>query len=112
MEVEIPCSCGGTMYLIQRNRARSKMTFRCERCHKELVMDWIRIAKKPKSAYVSAALHALATQKYVCLSAIGTRAEILFPIVTDLGSLAETVVSYVVDVGGAKEVGFVLRARG
>jgi len=114
MEVAIPCEfCGAKMYLIQRDRARSKMTFRCERCSNELVMDWIRIARKPKSAYVGAALHALISQRYVCLSAVGRRAELLTRIVTDLGSLAETVASYVVNAedGGAKELGFVLHLR-
>jgi len=40
------------------------------------------------------------------------RKELLLSILSDLEALAEPIVSYFMDVGGAKEVGFVLRAKG
>ena len=106
--------CGGEMCVEKRDMKFSVIRFKCKSCDREIEVDWIRIAAKPKSAYISAIIQALAKKGgRVYISAVGVRRTTMLDIVSiirDVASIEETFIQQID--GRTMEFGFVLRKRG
>jgi len=106
--------CGGEMYVEKRDMKFSTIKFKCKSCGREIEMDWIRIASKPKSAYISAIVQALAKSGgRVYISAVGARREVMLDIISavkDIVDVEQTLI-YPID-RKTSEFGFVLKKKG
>jgi len=106
--------CGGEMYVEKRDMKLSTIKFKCKSCGREIEMDWVRVASKPRSAYVSAIIQALTKNGgRVYISAVGARREVMLDIIStvkDIVDVEQTLI-YPVD-KRATEFGFVLKKRG
>jgi len=106
--------CGGEMCVEKRDMKFSTIKFRCKSCGREIEMDWVRVASKPKSAYISAVIQALTKESgKVYISAVGARREVMLDILTtikDIVDVEETLI-YQIDKKAA-EFGFILKRKG
>lgn len=106
--------CGGEMCVEKRDMKFSVIKFKCKSCDREIEIDWIRIAAKPKSAYISAIIQALAKKSgRAYVSAVGVRRTTMLDIVSvirDIASIEETFIQQIDS--RTMEFGFVLKKKG
>ncbi|MHA1662263.1 MAG: hypothetical protein ACTSVR_03295 [Candidatus Thorarchaeota archaeon] len=109
------CEICGVEMQIERDTKFGHICLFCPNCSAKKQMEWIRVAKKSRSAYITAALHSLEKGENVYLSAVGgERIAKMFwcvhtIIVQGIAEIMNTTVRRLN--GGAVEVGVVLHRR-
>ena len=109
------CEICGVELEVEHDTKFGYVTFYCPNCSIRKQMEWIRVARKSRSAYITATLHSLERNENVYLSAVGGERIIKMfwcvhtITIQGIAEISNTTVRRLN--GGAVEVGIVLHRK-
>ncbi|RLG36374.1 hypothetical protein DRN79_04995 [Methanosarcinales archaeon] len=113
--IEVKCEICSVEMNVRYDNKFGHVTFICPNCSAKKEIEWIKVAKKPRSAYIAATLHVLEYDEDVFISAVGgDRISKMFwcvyaVLVQRIAEISNTTVRQLN--GSAIEVGVILHRR-